>query len=467
MSVEFLNDPARIEQFHSGQNVTNFMHLIWLSRPDLQAAFDISSADGQAAFLLWTEGSVEREYGIAPMLNMSDQTKFPRDNFLKRLTSFFFKERGLQNRLPTPGATLIGYAEGVLGMGEHVRMSAETLARTATSFGIFDVDPGPHHKRAGIAAGFPMIMNNRYRANIFHVNADQMLNAFCKLGPDFFRDRYNIGFWAWELAKCPDAWLPVIEMVDEIWAPSRFIQDAFAAVTDKPVVHMPLCVELPAIERRSRASFGLPEGHCLFLYTFDFLSYIDRKNPFAAIRAFKEAFSDRNTPAGLVLKIMKGDPESPKWQEMLELIGGDPRIVVINQVMNRNDVLALLECCDCFVSLHRSEGFGRGPAEAMYLGKPVIVTNYSGNLDFTRADDSLLVDHTLIPVQPGQYVFGEGQVWADVDISHAARQMRQVFEQSPQVAEIARNGERVIKEEFSYSAIARRMNDRLRAVGSI
>lgn len=468
MSIEFLNDPARIDQLHPVQPITNFMYLIWLSRPDLQAAFDISNAEGQTAFLHWVNASVEREYGITPLLNLSDQNEsLRRVGLLKRLTSLLAGETRLENRNPIPGATLIGYAEGVLGMGEHVRMSAETLARTGTKFGIYDVDPGPHHKRAGIAADFPMVTNNQYHANIFHVNADQMLNAFCKLGPDFFRGRYNIGFWAWELAKCPDAWLPVIEMVEEVWAPSRFIEDAFASVTDKPVVFMPLCVELPTIQSRSRSHFGLPEGHCLFLYTFDFLSYIDRKNPFAAIRAFKEAFPDRDTLAGLVLKIMKGDPKAPKWQEMLDLIGGDPRIIVINEVMSRNDVLALLECCDCFVSLHRSEGFGRGPAEAMYLGKPVIVTNYSGNLDFTRPGASLLVDQTLIPVQPGQYVFAEGQVWADVDISHAARQMRRVFEQSPEVAEIASNGARIIKEEFSYSAIARRMNARLDAVRAI
>lgn len=468
MSIEFLNDPARIDQFHPGQTINNFMYLIWLSRPDLQSVFDISDPDGQANYLGWVHASVEREYGVAPRLDFnSSKSGSGSPSLWRRLTSAFSRGESRRTEGASAGATLIGYAEGVLGMGEHVRMSAETLARARTDFGILDVDPGPHHKRAGIAAGYPMITRNEYQANIFHVNADQMLHAFCKLGPDFFRDRYNIGFWAWELAKCPHAWLPVIEMVDEIWAPSRFIQEAFTAVTDKPVIFMPLCVELPVVQRRRRSDFGLPEGHCLFLYTFDFLSYIDRKNPFAAIRAFKEAFPDRQTKAGLILKIMKGDPASPKWQEMLDLIDGDPRIVVINEVMTRNDVLALLNCCDCFVSLHRSEGFGRGPAEAMYLGKPVIVTNYSGNLDFTRPGASLLVDYSLIPVEPGQYVFGDGQVWADVDVSHAAHQMQQVFADSPEVTEIACNGQRVIKEEFSYTAIGRRMNDRLQAVGAL
>ncbi len=304
-----------------------------------------------------------------------------------------------------------------------------------------------------------MVKDNRFRANIFHVNADQMLHTYCQLGAGFFRNRYNIGFWAWELAKCPVNWLPVISMVDEIWAPSRFIQDCFTEVTDKPVTYMPLCVELPTFQRRPRSYFGLPEGECLFLYTFDFLSYIHRKNPFAAITAFKKAFPKGGERAGLVLKVMKGDTDAPKWREMIELIDGDPRIHVINEVMSRSDVLALTEVCDCFLSLHRSEGFGRGPAEAMYLGKPVIVTAYSGNLDFTRPGCSLLVDYDLIPVERGQYVF-ESQVWADVDVSHAARHMLAVFEDSSEVRKMAKQGQHVIRTEFSYETIGRNMNRR-------
>lgn len=472
MSIESLNHPAEIKQFSDNERITNLLYLIWLSRPDLQSVFDIGTGEGQAAYRGWVKDSVKREYGIDHALGGQTQTSAPLNGgqssnggLLARLTRSFARKH--EPKGPRGGATLIGYADGVLGMGEHVRMSAETLARTTTPFGVLDIDPGPHHKRAGVAGNIPMVEDNRFRANIFHVNADQMLHAYCQLGSDFFRNRYNIGFWAWELSKCPVNWLPVVSMIDEIWAPSRFIQDCFSEVTDKPVVYMPLCVELPNFERRSRAYFGLPEGDCLFLYTFDFLSYIDRKNPFAAILAFKQAFPAGHERAGLVLKIMKGDPKSPKWREMIDLIGGDKRIHVINEVMSRSDVLSLTDSCDCFLSLHRSEGFGRGPAEAMYLGKPVIVTAYSGNMDFTRKGASLLVDYKLIPVEPGQYVFEEGQVWADADVSHAARHMRSVFEDTAEVREIASKGQRVIRTEFSYETISRNMNDRLLELGLI
>jgi len=465
MSIETLNRPADIEQHSSEEGISNFLYLIWLSRPDLQSVFDISTVEGQAAYRSWAKDSIQREYGMTPVFagptnaapenRRASQSANPLD-WMKRILRH---PKAVAS--PRRGATLIGYAEGVLGMGEHVRMSAEALSKTSTPFGVLDIDPGPHHKRSWSNGNFPMVTDNRYRANIFHVNADQMLHAYCQLGADFFRNRYNIGFWAWELSKCPMNWLPVIGMVDEVWAPSRFIQDCFTAVTDKPVTYMPLCVELPQFEKRRPSYFGLPEDHKLFLYTFDFLSYIDRKNPFAAIRAFKKAFP-KGEKAALVLKIMKGDPDSPKWREMIALIDGDPRIKVINEVMTRNDVLALTDVCDCFVSLHRSEGFGRGPAEAMYLGKPVIVTGYSGNMDFTRPGASLLVDYKLVAVRAGQYVFEADQVWADVDEEDAARKMRQVFEGGAEIADIAREGQRVIRSEFSYERISQNMNDRLR-----
>ena len=472
MSIDSLNRPAAIQQHDADEQVTNLLYLIWLSRPDLQSAFDIASVEGQAAYRGWAKDSVQREYGIEPIFPGALNGAQVLDGTSRRDSGFINSLKRLLNvtrahSVASPGATLIGYAEGVLGMGEHVRMSADALSRTTTRFGILDIDPGPHHKRVGSGGNFPMVTGNPYRANIFHVNADQMLHAYCQLGADFFRDRYNIGFWAWELSKCPLNWLPVIGMVDEIWAPSRFIQDCFTEATDKPVTYMPLCVELPEFERRPRSCFGLPDGHCLFLYTFDFLSYIDRKNPFAAIRAFKKAFPRRKEKAGLVLKVMKGDPDSPKWREMIELIDGDPRIYVINEVMSRNDVLALTDACDCFVSLHRSEGFGRGPAEAMYLGKPVIVTGYSGNMDFTRPGASLLVDYKLIPVRAGEYVFEDSQVWADVDEADAAMKMRQVFDDGVEVRDLAKCGQHVIQTEFSYGEVSRNMNTRLQALGLI
>jgi len=470
MAIDFMRDPAPITQFDADQPITNLLHLIWTSRPDLQATFDLSTEAGQAGFRGWASEGVKREYGVDPRSlteAISNGTAGPvttQPALLRKLKALFRSRGRADGPSGAPGATLIGYTHGVLGMGEHVRMSAEALSSTNVPFGVLDIDTGD--RPDALTGDYPLVGTNRFRANIFHVNADQMLPTYCRLS-SFFGDRYNIGFWAWELAEWPASWVPVLGMVDEVWAPSTFIQDCLRSVTDKPVIHMPLCVELPNFEKLPRSRFGLPDESCLFLFAFDFNSYIERKNPVAAIRAFKSAFPAGTEAAGLVVKVMNADETSDRWREMTDLIAGDGRIRIINQVMSRGQLLALMDACDCFVSLHRSEGFGRGPAEAMYLGKPVIVTAYSGNMDFTRAGASLLVDYKLVPVGDGEYVHGKGQVWADADLEQAATEMRRVHAGGAEIAELAARGQSIIRNEFSNGAVGRNMEHRLADLGLI
>jgi len=500
MGVEQLHSTADVPQLIDGGLITNLMHLIWLSRKDLQIAFDISTKKGQEGFLAWYQVSVMREYGIRPEVAQQREsimrTESAIRNFGKRLPAPIRKlgkelwmrllARAARNVARNadllgksakhelgaakttgadgmPGANLIGYAHAELGMGEHVRMTAAALDATDVTFCVLNFDVGvPSRKLASLDHG-EITTDNEYSVNVFHINADQMLAAYCHLGHGFFANRYNIGYWAWELSKCPEASVPVIEMVDEIWAPSRFIQAAFSEKTGKPVEYMPLCVTLQPFQVRRRIEFGLPENHFLFLFAFDFLSYVERKNPFAVIRAFQVAFPDRSSRVGLVIKVMNGDLKSTQWRRMMNLIDNDKRIHIINKTMSRSDVLALIDSCDSFVSLHRSEGFGRGPAEAMLLGKPVIVTNYSGNTDFTRPDNSCLVDYRLIPVETGQYMFEDGQVWADPDVEHAAWHMRRLVANPAAAAEIGLRGKEFISANFNQSVIgriyARRLKD--------
>jgi glycosyltransferase involved in cell wall biosynthesis len=445
--IKFLAAPAELEQLVPGQSISTLMHMIWRSRPDLQQAFDLAKATGQSGFIGWFDASAAQEYGL------------PRTG--ERLPSVT-EPLGTKSALGQPGVNLVGYAHAEIGMGEHVRMTAAALSETAVAFGVLNFNVGVPSRQAATLEHGELMVENKFAANLFHINADQMLNAYCRLGPDFFSARYNIGYWAWELAKCPDDWVPVTGMMDEIWAPSRFIQEAFAAKTSIPVEYMPLCVTLPAVPEYGRQYFGLPDRSFIFLYTFDFLSYFDRKNPFAAIRAFKAAFPRQNGSVALVLKVMNGDTGSAQWRQMTELIDGDPRIIILNKTLDRHEVVGLIDLCDCFVSLHRSEGFGRGPAEAMYLGKPVIVTNYSGNTDFTLPDNSCLVDYKLVPVGAGQYPFHQGQVWADADVEHAAWFMKKVCSDTQFASEIATKGRDFIHENFNQRKIGSMYAERLK-----
>ena len=246
-------------------------------------------------------------------------------------------------------------------------------------------------------------------------------------GIEVFEGYRNIGWWPWELEVFPENWAPyAFELVDEIWASSEFLFDMYQKATKKTIRLVPMAASVSRASKKTRKDFGLPENKYLYLFVFDFKSSIQRKNPFALIEAFKKTFSKTQDPVELILKVMNGNEKSAEWLEFLKHTQSDSRIRIIQQTLDRPDVLALIENCDAYVSLHRSEGFGRTLAEAMLFGKPVIATNYSGNVDFMPVDLSYNVNYKLKKLQIGDYQWAENAeaVWAEPDIEHAAIQLR-------------------------------------------
>ncbi|MEM0333388.1 MAG: glycosyltransferase [Candidatus Aenigmatarchaeota archaeon] len=446
--------PADIPQLLSDVYISKLMHWVWLSRPDLQKHFDISTVEGQQAFVHWFLVSFEREYGREPVI--------PKKEILSA-NAHKYEEIMIEGLL---GANLVGYAHGVLGMGEHVRNTAKAFQEIGIPFSIYNFRIGVEGREDRTLTLHGFVDNkNIHKANIFHINADQMLRAYTILGREFFANKYNIGYWAWELSKVPTDMAIAVNVIDEVWAPSRFIQESFAEITTLPVVHMPLLVELPEFKKLGKTYFGIPEESFAFLFIFDFLSYPARKNPYDLVRAFKIAFPKNEKDVVLVLKTMYADINTDSWRNLQDLIGGDNRIYVINSVMPQAEVYALIDACDCFVSLHRSEGFGRGIAESMYLGKPVIATNYSGNTDFTLPDNSCLVDFKLIPVKEGEYPGYKGQVWAQPDVEQAAFYMRKIYEDKHYREELGLRARKFMLENYSTKAIGMRYFERLKNIG--
>jgi glycosyltransferase involved in cell wall biosynthesis len=176
----------------------------------------------------------------------------------------------------------------------------------------------------------------------------------------------------------------------------------------------------------SRKSLGLPDKPFLFLFVFDFNSYLARKNPQAVIAAFQQAFPQGDASVGLVLKTMNSRPNEEAWDDFARQCAADPRIVLLNHTLDRALVLGLVNACDAYVSLHRAEGFGRTLAEAMLLGKPVVGTDFSGSTDFLTTMTGYPVKWRKKMLKTGDYPFietGEGAYWADPDIDHAAAQL--------------------------------------------
>ena len=213
--------------------------------------------------------------------------------------------------------------------------------------------------------------------------------------------------------------------------------ETLAASSPVPVLHMPMPVTLPPVVRPDRAALGLPDGF-VFLLVYDFNSVIARKNPEGLLDAFLRAFPDAAEGARLVLKSINAEPH-PDAHDRLRLAAAEhPHVHLLDYYASAEEKNGMIAAADCYASLHRSEGFGITMAEAMLLGKPVVATAYSGNLDFMRPENAYLVDYELTPIGPGHDPYPPEAQWAEPDLDHAARLLREVFEDRE---EAARRGE--------------------------
>jgi glycosyltransferase involved in cell wall biosynthesis len=256
---------------------------------------------------------------------------------------------------------------------------------------------------------------------IVHINAPYLPYAMCALGRRQVAGRRIVAYWAWELPRLSEAWRPGFKFVHEIWVPSRFTQSAIAAATGLPVHVLPHPLpEIPTPSAR-RQDFGLPDDALLVLNSFHLGSNFARKNPIAAITAFRRAFGDRSDR---ILVIKMTDPGNVSWarQELDAAIAGAANIRIIDRTLSSDQMTGLMALCDIVISTHRSEGFGLICAEGMRLGKPVIATGWSGNLDFMNDENSALLPYKMIAVEDRDNAFSErDQKWADPDVDAAVQ----------------------------------------------
>jgi glycosyltransferase involved in cell wall biosynthesis len=242
----------------------------------------------------------------------------------------------------------------------------------------------------------------------------------------------------------------------------------------KPVHRMPLPVDLKLSSFLGRRHFGIPEDAFVAVFFFDFASFADRKNPEAVLGAFERLAARRpeanihcviKSRGGHDMDPLKGNGAQDALEARLAALG--PRAQALYGDLSDNEIKNLVRVSDVFVSLHRSEGFGRGMAEAMAMGRPAIATGYSGNLDFMPEGTGLLVDYELIPVAPGAYPHGEGQRWADALPEHASRLLEQLLDNPAEARAMGARAKAFIGEHYSTTALGRRYLERLTAISQI
>jgi glycosyltransferase involved in cell wall biosynthesis len=273
---------------------------------------------------------------------------------------------------------------------------------------------------------------------------------------------YRIASWYWELDTFPAETVQHADLIDEVWSPTVFCAAAVRRVmTDRPVLvmHPPLRDPKPAAIERSR--FGLPDTRFLFLFAFDMASVMERKNPLGLIQAYRLAFRP-NDRVHLAIKVTRGERSPEDFARLRAAAGGG--VTIIDELLPRAEALGLIDACDCYVSLHRSEGLGLSMAEAMLLGKPTIATAYSGNLDFMTERNSWLVNARQVELERDYVPYPRGAVWAEPDLHHAAELLRGVYEHPEEARAIGEQGRIDVRQRFGPASAGRRMAERLKEI---
>jgi Glycosyl transferases group 1 len=306
-----------------------------------------------------------------------------------------------------------------------------------------------------------------YRINLIHQNYDVMPRWGARYGDSALPGRYNIGLWVWELQSAYAQAHASSRPLHEIWVPSRYVAHALSNVSDVPVFCIPYVVEPKTCQSSfGRSHFGIAGAEFVFLYTFDLSSGFARKNPLALLYAFRMAFKGDKSVL-LVLKYTRAERDPAAALILENAAAACPNVRTIARTMPDDENQNLLLSADCFVSPHRSEGFGLNIATALFHEKPVITTGYSGNLDFSSHETAELIDYSLVPVGPGNDPYDPHYVWADPDVHHLAELLERVRSNPERVRRKAENGRRQLVAQNSRHAIGALVRERLHRVGML
>lgn len=363
------------------------------------------------------------------------------------------------------GVNFVGFAKAEMGLGEALRSLVCVAQASHVPFLVRDFDPGIQSQQSNQSMDAFLASSCRFPINCLCVNPDLLYLLPKWLRYEEWGRRYNIGYWFWELPNFPKTWRYATKVIDEVWVNTEYVASAMRQACAR-VVKIPFAVEFDApAEKLDRNYFGLDQRAFLFLFSYDFLSSSGRKNPEAVIQAFLKAFpSTSEAGVGLIVKSVNGHLNQTQLNSLRDNFQHDPRITILDKQLRTEEMRALIGCSDCYVSLHRAEGLGLGMAEAMYLGKPVIATAYSGNMEFMNHENSCLVPYQLIAVKLDEYPNADGQVWADPDVDAAAQEMKKVFEDPSFAASIGNNAAEYMREHHSFAVAGKAVSERLQEI---
>lgn len=429
----------------NGGSVNRYAKALWDSREDFREIFPSIERERGLEYVGWLRMTAE-DTGVSVRLLPEPSS-----------TNGSGPEEAPKAAVTKPGVNVVGYLSSERGVGEAARQMLSALRAAGVPVATIDTPAEPD--KISAALGGLADEDHPYDFNLICVNADMLPVVATALGSRFFEERHTIGLWFWEVSHFREQWQRSFDYVDEVWVASEHIAEALRPLSSTPVrtIRMPVVPGSPA--EASRAELGVPESFC-FLFVFDYRSVFRRKNPLGLVEAFKRAFEPGSGPS-LVIKSICGD-EFPAEREALAAAAAErPEIHLIEDTITNGMKNAMIAGCDCYVSLHRSEGFGLTMAEAMYFGRPVIATAYSGNLDFMTEGNSFLVPHTMVEIGPDANPYPPDKEWAEPDLNYAAELMRQVYENPEAAALRGRRAAEDIRRTHSPQAAGEAIRERM------
>jgi glycosyltransferase involved in cell wall biosynthesis len=369
------------------------------------------------------------------------------------------------SQLPAPqGINLVGYLSAELGVGEAARSLARACAAVQIPFSATDVGYQSQNLQRDTSI-LPLAQAKAFPIDLLYVNADQTAATTQQLqASGRSQPAYTIGFWHWEQPELPAHLHSAFAHVDEVWVPSTFVQDAVASVSPMPVFKVPHALQFEPTPGVQRSQFGLPQDRQLVLVMYDFHSYQHRKNPQAAIAAYRLA-AQSHPQLTLVIKTINSQHHPQAFAQLQASVQDLPQVVFINDFLTRQQTWDLQHCCDILLSLHRAEGFGLAPAEMMYLGKPVVATGWSANMDFMTPANSLPVRYQLQPLAQAIGAYPAGPLWAEADTEHAAWCLSQLAAQPELAQRLGAQAASDIRRQLSPAAVGAQIRQRLQMLG--
>lgn len=366
------------------------------------------------------------------------------------------------------GLNIVGFLTADLGVGESARCMVRAADAAGIPASLVSLKLNCKNRLGDQTYASRLQETNPHDVNVFHIDPPASRDIDHHHGRHFRAGKYNIAYFAWELPEYPDAWAPSFDYYDEVWCPSEFTTAAIALKSPLPVVTMPHSISFvrPTEDMAAlRARLGLPAKLFLFLTLFDLNSYSARKNPRAVIDAFRRS-KLAGQGAALVIKVQNVAGNEADFAALQQSVRDLPDTVLLTQTLSRADIYALEAACDCFVSLHRSEGYGLAVAESMYLGKPVISTDWSATAEYVTAENGCPVRAKRVALEENHGPYAKGSIWADADPSHAAEYMNALFHDRTLAARLGTRARETIESKFAPAVIGARYRRRLECIAA-